>query len=176
MSVLVALLACGGMGDQNKDSVDSAKAVNKENKPVDKQVSDFAVNAANGGMMEVSLGKIAQQKAVNPRIKDYGAMMVRDHSEANEHLKRLADALQIALPDTVSNSDEKEINKLSLKNGTDFDKAYMEMMLEDHKKDVAEFRKAADKLNDTTIKAFAAATLPTLEKHLDSVKSITGKE
>jgi putative membrane protein len=176
LSILFAIFSCGGMGDENKDSVDSAKAVNKENKPVDKEVSDFAINAANGGMMEVSLGRIAQQQAVNPRVKDFGTMMIKDHSDANESLRRLAVALQIALPDSVSNADRKEIDRLSQKKGKDFDNSYMAMMLEDHKKDVAEFRRAADKLTDTTIKTFAATTLPVLEKHLDSVKSILGEK
>jgi putative membrane protein len=51
----------------------------------------------------------------------------------------------------------------------------MNMMLDDHKKDVAEFRKAADKCTEPSLKDFASKTLPVLEKHLDSAKAITGK-
>ncbi len=169
--------ACGNnQSSTTQDSVDSAKTANKEQKPVDKQVSDFAVEAANGGMMEVELGKIAQEKASNPRVKDFGAMMVREHSEANTKLKSLASSLNITLPDSVSNDAKMDIDKLKKKSGRDFDKAYMSMMLDDHKKDVAEFRKAADNLPDSTIKSFASTTLPVLEKHLDSAQAITGKK
>jgi putative membrane protein len=172
-----ALQSCGNNNTSEKqDSVDSAKTVNKEQKPVDKQSSDFAVTAANGGMMEVELGKVAQEKAVNKRVKEFGAMMVKDHSEANARLKSLASSLNIALPDSVSNDTKDEINKLNKKKGKDFDKAYMDMMLDDHKKDIAEFRKAADNLTDSTIKNFASTTLPTLEKHLDSAQAITAKK
>jgi putative membrane protein len=172
-----ALQSCGSNNTSNKqDSADSAKTVNKEQKPVDKQASDFAVEAANGSMTEVELGKVAQEKAMNKRVKDFGAMMVKDHSEANARLKGLAADLNITLPDSVSADAKKDIDKLSQKKGKDFDKAYMNMMLDDHKKDVAEFRKAADNLPDSTIKNFASTTLPVLEKHLDSAQAITAKK
>ena len=177
---MVALLfsACGDNSNSadKKDSVDSALAVNKENKPVNKDVSDFAVNAFNGGMMEIESGKIAQEKSANPRVKNFGAMMVKDHSEANDNLKTLSSSFHVALPDSVSHDMKKEIEKLSQKNGKAFDKSYMDMMVDDHQKDVQEFRKASDKLSDSTFKTFAATTLPVLEKHLDSAKAIAGKK
>ncbi|HMH33225.1 MAG TPA: DUF4142 domain-containing protein [Puia sp.] len=168
--------ACNNSNSTSQDPVDSAKAVNKAVKPVEKDASDFAVKAADGGMMEVALGRIAQEKASSQRVRDFGAMMVKDHTEANENLKHIAVALQVALPDSVGDDTKKEIDKLAKKNGKDFDKSYMDMMVEDHEKDVAEFRKAADKCSDSTIKSFAAVTLPTLEKHLDSARAITGKK
>ena len=127
-------------------------------------------------MMEVALGKIAQEKAVSSRVKAFGAMMVEDHSEANSHLKSIASELNIALPDSVSDDARKEMDKLSMKKGKDFDKAYVDMMVDDHKKDIAEFRKCADKCSDSTIKNFAYVTLPVLEKHLDSIQAIAGKK
>jgi putative membrane protein len=161
---------------QKQDTVDSAKAVNKEVKPVQADASNFAVEAANGGMMEVELGKIAQEKASNPRVKDFGAMMVKDHTEAGNNLKEIATTLNIALPDSVSNDTRKEIDKMKMKKGKEFDKAYVSMMVDDHKKDIAEFRKCADNCSDSTIKSFASNTLPVLMKHLDSIQAIAGKK
>ena len=63
-----------------------------------------------------------------------------------------------------------------MKKGKDFDKAYVNMMVDDHKKDIAEFRKCADNCSDSTIKNFAATTLPVLEKHLDSIQAIAAKQ
>ena len=137
--------------------------------------SNFAVNAANGGMMEVELGKIAEDNASSPRVKAFGAMMVKDHSEANSNLKGIANSLNIAIPDSVSNDSRKEINDLKMKKGKEFDKAYVKMMVDDHKKDIAEFRKCADNCSDSTIKNFAYTTLPVLEKHLDSIQAIAAK-
>ena len=172
----LGLSSCGDNANSHQDTVDSAKTVNKEVKAVQPDASNFAVKAADGGMMEVALGRIAQEKAISQRVRDFGAMMVKDHSETNENLKHIATGLQVALPDSVGDDAKKEIDKLSKKTGKDFDKSYMDMMVEDHEKDVAEFRRAADKCSDSTIKSFAAVTLPILERHLDSAKAITGKK
>jgi putative membrane protein len=172
----LGLWACNNSSDGHPDSVDSAKTVNKEVKAVQADASNFAVNAANGGMMEVELGKIAQEKASSPRVKAFGEMMVKDHSEANSNLKSIAGYLNIALPDSVSNDSKKEIDDLKMKKGKDFDKAYVSMMLDDHKKDISEFRKCADNCSDSSIKSFAYNTLPVLEKHLDSIQAIAGKK
>lgn len=182
-------MACNSNADRD-DSVDSANDMNDKKDtsgvlapsadtmatmPVDKDVADFAVEAANGGMMEVELGKIAQQKAGSQRVKDFGAMMVQDHSAANDKLKSLAQAKNITLPGTIGNDAQKDIDDLNKKTGMDFDKAYMNMMLSDHKKDIKSFQKAAD-LKDMDVRNFAVETLPTLQKHLDSAMAITGKK
>lgn len=172
---LFVFQACNNNAATNsQDAVDSAKTVNKEVKPVQKDASDFAVAAANGGMMEVELGKVAEEKGVNQRVKDFGAMMVKDHSAANDNLKGIAASLNITLPDSVSNDARKDIDQMKMKKGKAFDKAYVDMMLDDHKKDIAEFRKCADNCSDSTIKSFASTTLPVLEKHLDSIQAIAG--
>ena len=190
MFVLTCMLpSCGGSGDSRdtaKDSVvrndsvaalkpDSSGSAGRMKKRVDKDASEFASRAAEGGMMEVELGQLASERAVSQRVKDFGAMMVKDHKAANEELKSVVGSLDISLPSMVSEGDKKEMDKLNKKNGKDFDKAYMNMMLDDHRKDVTEFRRAADKCSDQSLRDFASKTLPVLEKHLDSAKAITGK-
>ncbi len=168
------LQACNG-GNTNakhEDAVDSAQAVNKETAPVDKESSDFAIEAANGGMMEVEAGKLAQEKATNQRVKDFAAMMVRDHSKANDELKGLAQSKNIALPDSVSGDAKDHIDKMSKMSGKDFDKHYIDMMVDDHDKDVDKFEKASGNLTDPDLKTWAGNTLPTLKAHQDSAKAI----
>src|SRR5882762_63655 len=77
-SYMIQSCSGGGNADTAKDPVDSAKAVNKEVKPVEKDASDFAVKAANGNMMEVEAGKLAKEKGVSQRVKSFGEMMVKD--------------------------------------------------------------------------------------------------
>jgi len=168
------LQACNGGSNtaKHEDAVDSAQAVNKETAPVDKESSDFAVEAANGGMMEVQLGKLAQEKATNQRVKDFAAMMVRDHSKANDELKGLAQSKNIALPDSVSGDARDHMDKMSKMSGKDFDKHYIDMMVDDHDKDVDKFDKAANNLSDPDLKTWAGNTLPTLRAHQDSAKAI----
>jgi putative membrane protein len=183
------LQRCVNNGEsKNLDSVDSAKrfndtAMNKAdsgtarnaNLLLDNMTADFAVNAASGGMMEVQLGQMAREKAVSERVREFGTMMVRDHSRANEDLKSRASILHINLPAVPGEGEQKIIKELAGKSGKQFDHAYMEVMVQDHQKDIAEFKNLAEKCNNASIKEFASNTLPVLEKHLDSAQAIYGK-
>jgi len=140
--------------------------------PLNKDDSEFIIKAASGGMMEVELGKLAQDKAASQRVKDFGNMMVTDHSKANDDLKSLASSKNITVPSALGKEEQEDVDKLSKKSGADFDKAYMKMMLDDHKKDVAEFKKCSTKSDDADIKDFTIKTQPVLQKHLDSAKAI----
>jgi putative membrane protein len=126
----------------------------------------FIEEAAKGGLAEVELGKLGQKQAQDPAVKDFAARMVKDHSAANNSLTRIADAKRVVLPSTIDKSHQKDIDKLAKKSGADFDKAYMDHLLKDHKKDVKEFQKASKDANDPDVKSFAAKTLSTLEGHL----------
>ncbi|MBO9572029.1 MAG: DUF4142 domain-containing protein [Chitinophagaceae bacterium] len=183
----VALLAFQACNDGS--SPDAIKSANESNEvkmdsakhsdsgtamttPVSEADSKFAVKAASGGMMEVQLGELAQQKAMNQRVKDFGAMMVRDHTKANDELKSLAGMKNITLPPAPGEDHMDQIKKLSGKSGKEFDKDYVKMMVDDHEKDIKEFEDIANNGNDADVKAFASKTLPTLRMHLDSIKAI----
>jgi len=140
--------------------------------PLNKDDSEFVTKAASGGMMEVELGKVAQEKAKSQRVKDFGSMMVRDHSQANDELKSIASSKNFTVPSAMLEDHQKHVDELKKKSGDDFDKAYMKMMLDDHKKDVSEFKETSEKATDADIKNFATKTLPVLQKHLDSAKAI----
>jgi putative membrane protein len=133
---------------------------------------NFVRKAAQGGMAEVELGKLAEQRAVNPEVKKFAERMVTDHTKANDQLKEVASSKNITLPQSLGASDEATKNKLSSLSGDAFDKAYMSDMVKDHTKDVAEFRDESSSAIDPAVKNFAAETLPTLESHLKEAKSI----
>jgi putative membrane protein len=152
----------------------STTAPTTSSAPVAKDDSSFTMEAAHGGLMEVQLGTYAQQNASSERVKAFGAMMVRDHSKANDELKAIAASKNLTLPASMDDKMKKDMDNLMKKTGRDFDKAYMNMMLDDHKKDVKEFEKASDKCQDPDIKGFASKTLPVLRTHLDSAKAIAG--
>lgn len=170
--------ACGGNKDSkaSADSANTAKAdtAKKDSSAsaVDKDDAKFAVAAANGGMAEVELGTLAQEKAVNAKVKDFGSMMVKDHSKANDEMKALAKSKGITLPDSIDSKEQKVKSDLSAKSGADFDKAYVSNMIDDHKEDIKEFEDAAKNVKDPELKAFAVKTLPTLKMHLDAIQKI----
>ena len=136
--------------------------------------SSFVNDAAQGGMAEVELGKLAASKGQNAEVKKFGQMMMVDHGKANAELKALAAKKQMTLPADIG-SHKSTMDDLSKKTGADFDKAYVDAMVDDHETDVSAFQKQADGAADADIKAFAAKTLPVLKKHLEAIKAIQAK-
>ena len=179
IAVSVFLLqSCTGNKDSkaSADSANTAKAdtAKKDSSmaAVDKDDAKFAVAAANGGMAEVELGQLAQQKAANSSVKDFGAMMVTDHTKANNEMTALAKSKGITLPTAIDTDEQKVKDDLSSKSGAVFDKAYVNNMIDDHKKDIKEFEDASKNCKDPDLKAFAVQTLPTLKMHLDAIQKI----
>lgn len=181
-----ALAACNnGNNNNNSDSADSKKMADKANdQKFDdsnrERDADFAVKAADGGMMEVALGRLAQTKGSTAEVRTFGGNMVTDHSAANAELKALAAQKNITLPDTLSQDKQDKYNDLAKKSGMDFDKAYIDFMVDDHKDDIDEFQKEADKGNDPELKNWASQKLPTLRHHLmmaeDAQKMVKDKK
>ncbi len=170
-AIILFTQACGNSNNK-QDSVDSARAQNENAPHTNTNASDFLTKAASGGMLEVQLGQMAQQKAASQRVKDFGFMMIRDHTKGNTELKAIAAQKGIVIPQTLSNDHQKHVDELSKQNGKDFDKAYMNLMESDHKGDIDEFTDASEKVDDLTIKGFAKKNIPMLQMHLDSVKAV----
>jgi len=135
----------------------------------------FAMKAADGGMAEVELGRLAAQKGTNDRVKQFGQKMVEDHTKANDDLKQAAGQAGIELPADTSAKHKQLVQKLSGLSGAAFDKAYMDAMVKDHVEDVAEFEKASKAPGNSPIRTFAASTLPTLKEHLQMAREIDGE-
>ena len=126
----------------------------------------FMKKAAQGGFAEVQMGEVATDRASSPQVKRFGQRMVDDHSKANNELKNIASQKGETLPTTVSAKNRDVIDRLSKLSGTEFDRTYMQYMVDDHKEDAEEFKREADSGNDPQVKAFAAKTVPFLEGHL----------
>jgi putative membrane protein len=135
----------------------------------------FVMDAAHGGLAEVQLGQLAASKGTNDEVKQFGQKMVDDHSKANEELKSLAEQKGVTLPTDLKPADKQFHDKLDKLSGAAFDKAYMQYMVMDHKKDVAEFKKEAKTGKDSDVKAWAEKTAPTLEGHLDTAQKTASK-
>jgi putative membrane protein len=136
----------------------------------------FYKSAAEGGIAEVELGKLAQEKSSSQSVKDFGAMMVSDHSAANEKLKGIAGAKDMQLPSSPSIGQMATKAKLEVLSGATFDKSYIRGMVKDHEEDIKEFQQEAASGRDPDAKAFAKATLPTLRAHLKKIQAIAMKE
>lgn len=136
---------------------------------------EFVMKAAQGGMAEVALGNVAAQKGTDAGVKSFGTRMVDDHGKANDELKTLAANKGLTLPAEPDADSKKTQDELSKKSGKAFDKAYMQDMVKDHEKDVAEFEKQSTAAQDPDLKAWVTKTLPTLQDHLKMAKETVGK-
>jgi putative membrane protein len=130
----------------------------------------FAVEAADGGMLEIELGRLAQYNAAADVVKVFGAVMMEDHTRMEEQLKVLTDAKSFVLPAALGRKHKKIYDKLAEKKGKDFDKAYISMMVEDHEDDIRDFSEEAEKGKDTDLKSWAARQRSILEDHLQMAK------
>ena len=135
----------------------------------------FAMKAAQGGMAEVQMGKLAADKGNSPDVKAFGQQMVDDHTKANDQLKSVADGESMTLPTGMNAKDQAEYDRLSKLSGDAFDKAYVRGMVKDHEMDVKEFQRESTHGQDPQIKNFASQTLPVLEGHLSKIKAIQSK-
>jgi len=132
----------------------------------------FLQSASNGGLAEVELGKLAEQRASNADVKSFGARMVKDHTAANKELATLSARKGVSFPTRIDRKDEELRDRLSKLSGPAFDRAYMQEMTADHEHDVAEFHQAAETSSDPDVREFATHTLPTLTSHLEEARRI----
>jgi putative membrane protein len=134
-----------------------------------RQDEKFVKEAAEGGMAEVQLGKLAQQKAQNAEVKTLAETIVKDHEAANAQLTAIGSGKGVDMPKATAEmkGEHKKLHdKLSKANGQEFDREYVKAMVDDHKKDVKKFEEQAKDGKDAELKSFAQQTVPKLKQHL----------
>jgi len=148
--IIVAISLTGAVRAADTAST-GASSLNEKDKT-------FMKKAAKGGTMEVAMGQVAEQKAQSEDVKSFGKRMVTDHGQANDELKSIASKKGVQLPSKEHNTKWTS------------DKAYMDMMVKDHEKDLAEFKEEASGGSDPDLKKFADDTAKMVQEHLDLAK------
>lgn len=129
----------------------------------------FMNDAAPGGLAEVELGQLALERAASPQVKKFAQQMIEDHSMAGKKLEQLAQLKKVELPPGILPEAKQTKEKLSKLNGENFDREYVTTIVQVHEKDVTAFEAVSKNATDTDVKAFAAATTPTLRHHLEMI-------
>jgi putative membrane protein len=124
----------------------------------------FVKAAAEDGMTEVELGKLALQKSSNDAVKQFAQKMVDDHGQANKELTSLARSKGLKVPTKLDTKHESMVQALRAKSGMAFDSDYAAHMAQAHTRAVVLFE-AASQSSDADLAAFAKRTLPTLQQH-----------
>jgi putative membrane protein len=173
------LQACSGSkASSNSDSsATTPDSGTMSSAPVDSSVSimadtAFASKATITGMAEVALGKMAASKGMDSKVKDFGKMMTMDHGKANAELMSIAKTKNITLPAGLDAEHQAKSDSLSKLSGKDFDKGYVQVMIEGHKKTLALMQSEASGGQDPELKAFAAKTAPVVQMHLTEIIKI----
>jgi putative membrane protein len=166
-----------GTSDSSKKASDvtkkSSATSSETSSPADRT---FVRDATVGGLAEVKLATLAADKASENDVKKFAQMLVDDHTKANDKLTKIArDRGYAAPPSELKSADQAFYDRLSKMSGAAFDRAYIKHMVADHEKHVEQFRKESRSGSDPDVKAFAASTLSTLEKHLQDAKDLQGK-
>jgi putative membrane protein len=157
--------------DTTTEAIDTTKKVTIV---VDKADIKFVTDIGAACMTEIKIGTLAKLKGTDKRVKNFGAMMVKDLTKGKGRLVALAKAKKITLPDSVTDTQEKEIAALAAKTGKDFDHAYLDKTRDDYKKALEQFENTSKYGFDPDIKNFATKNLLTLQRHLDAIDAIHG--
>jgi len=136
---------------------------------------NFVLEAANGGLAEVELAKLAQERGQSQSVKQFAQKMIDDHGKANTELSQLAAKKSVTLPAEPAAKQKAIKEKLAKLSGADFDKQYMAQMCKDHESTVALFKKESKQGKDADLVAWVNQTLPTLEGHLTMSHDIDGQ-
>jgi putative membrane protein len=141
------------------------------NAAADKASEKFIKEAIQGNLAEVAVGKLAQQKGANEGVRSFGAMLVSDHSAANDKALSVAQSMGMSPPTEPTAKQKATYDRLSKLSGAQFDREFAKAMVQDHQNDIREFEKEAKKTNDPAAE-FAKSTLPTLHKHLEEAQAL----
>jgi putative membrane protein len=136
----------------------------------------FIIDAARGSLAEVDLGELAAVRGSNDAVKQLGHQMVADHSKAAHDLMLLAREKAVAIPTELGKKHQQLRHRLAALSGVDFDRAYVNEMVKEHRATVAEFQKLMQKSKDLELKVWAGQTLPTLEQHLRSAEDLAARD
>jgi len=136
----------------------------------------FLTQAAEGGLYEVAVAKLAADKATDPAIKSYATMLVDHHTQANDQLKQVATSKGLTLTSDLPAAKQKKLDELGKATGATFDRQFVQTVgINDHKTDIALFEKAAKNAKDNDVRSFAETTLPTLKEHLTAAQKLPAK-
>ena len=171
----MALSACNSKKPEDSKEVAEERNEAKFDSTKMDDDAERAVSIADGGMLEVKLGELAQTNGAAASVKDFGMMMTKEHGMANSEFEKIAEKFNISLPTTLSNESQKMYDKLAGLKGKDFDKEYVNGMVDGHEDTLDLLKKEAENGKNADMKAFATKTIPTVEHHLEIIKGIKEK-
>jgi putative membrane protein len=139
-----------------------------------KEVPDkrFMMYAARDSIFHVEAGKLAVERGSSEGVKKFGQHAIDHHTQLNDELMQLASKKGVMLPKKMGKKEQESLDKIAKLSGPDFDKAYLEMEIKDHSKDLSAFQKEAKEAKDPDVKAWAAKSVEAIEEHLKMARDL----
>lgn len=171
VTTIFLIISCGN-SQRPADTKDTAEKQNEEIFDNNKQekVAQFLVNVAENDLKQIQLGQLAQQKGSTIQVKELGKMMEDAHTKSLNDLTALANSKTITIPTSSTDGARDDYTDLSEKSGDDFDEAYYDLMVNEHKDAIDFFEKASTDSFDSDIKNWATVLLPDKRTHLDHTR------
>jgi putative membrane protein len=134
-----------------------------------KQFFDFASEV---NISEVRAGLLAEQKAQSDAVKAFGRLIALDHSELESQLDATAALDHVQVPDKPSSTADQQMDRMKSMSGSQFDRAYMNDMVQGHEKAVSRFQSEKSNTHNPTVLTVASSALPILQQHLALAKAV----
>jgi putative membrane protein len=171
-ALLVGLAAVAAMASLNASAQSSSARSSAATSSND---SKFLQDAIRGNAAEVQMGELAKQRAESKAVRDYGQMLIDDHSKANEKATKIAAQMNITAAAEPSAKQQQEHAAMAKLSGTEFDTTFMSHMVQGHQQALAEYTAQAQSGNSSKVTDYAKDTLPTLKEHLSKAQSVESK-
>lgn len=178
--ISLALAACSGnnASDTNATATDTAAATDTgipaatDTTAANSHAAQFLTDVIQTNNAEIKFGQAAQDMGSTQDVKDFGKMLVDDHTKANDQAKQLAMALNVPVPEGTTPEADSELKMATGMSGAGFDKDFLADMVKGHQKAIDTFQQEADSSDPAQVTDFAKQTLPTLKKHLQTAQSL----
>ena len=140
-----------------------------QDKP-DADSQKFIKNAIEGNIAEIDAGKLAEEKSKNAAVKEFGALLVKDHSDARAKAEAAAKAVNVEPPTGSSIMQKGTYAKLKILQGETFDRSFASTMVSDHESTIKDYQKISVK--DDAVGKYAKEALPVLQHHLEMAQKL----
>jgi putative membrane protein len=137
--------------------------------------AEFITEQVAGNYNEIALAKLALKSSVDKEIKGIAQQLIADHNKALEKLKSMASDLKTDVSNSPSGDGTKLLSSLEKRKGADFDKAWIEVLIDKHKTSISKYEAATNLVTDKDLKAFVGENLPKLRMHLDKLMAYHGQ-
>jgi len=178
LTVSTMTLALQSCKNENKEE-DTKEVAEEKNKAKfqnsNKEDAEFLVDAAEFNLQQAELGKLTAVKSNSDDVKTFGKMMQEMYTAKMSDVNMVAVVKQISIPTSLTEDNKEDYNTLNKQDIQDFDKKYLESVVDDHKEAIDEYTSRMNKTNDADIKKWLTLELASLREHLDVAMTLQSK-